>query len=211
MSSKISIFVAEDHLLMRKALVELINSYAHFQVVGEAGNGRELLRSLRKTKADIVLLDLEMPVMNGWQVMERLAEHPIKSSVVVLSQHVSFETQLHFISKGAKAYLPKNCDEDQFVSTLLEVNEKGYCFDEKIVTGLIGYQPVNKGSKNERLSLRELEVLKEIGNGLTDPQIAEKLNITKHTVHSHRMNMMNKTKTHNAAELIKFAVMHKII
>lgn len=196
---------------MRKALVDLINHIGHFEVTGEASDGKELLRLLRSHKPDIVLLDLEMPVMNGWEVMERLSVRPVKSSIVILSQHFSKEMQLHFISKGANAYLPKNCGEEQFTKTLLEVHHKGFCFDEEVVAGLIGYHPSENIPNKEHISPRELEVLVEIGNGLTDIQIADKLHITKHTVHSHRMKLLNKTKTHNSAELVKFAVRSALI
>lgn len=211
MNKKISVLLVEDHHIMRKALLKMIGDYDNFEVTGEAANGRELFQLLKTRKPDLVLLDIEMPVMNGWEVMEKLRLRYPQQSVIMLSQHYEMETMLHFISKGAKAYLPKNCGEELFIKTLYAVHEKGFYMQDDLEKALMGYKPQRTLTINGNISTRELEVLSEIGNGLTDQQISQKLNITKHTVHTHRNNLLLKTKTHNAAQLTKFAAKNGLI
>jgi DNA-binding NarL/FixJ family response regulator len=212
MERKIKIILVEDQELMRTALKALLKEYSQIDVVGEAANGRELLNMLKSKSADIVLLDIEMPVMNGKETLEKVNRRYPDIKVIMLSMHEELEFMQHFITSGAKAYIPKNTEEKIFIEIIHRVYEKGQYVSEEVLKAMMNNptQKVPDAIDKYAISNRELEVLRELCNGKTENEIAEKLKISHHTAHSHRMHLYLKTNTRNIVELVKYALKNRL-
>lgn len=210
MKKPIKIAIAEDHELVRQGMVALMREEQDINVVFDVSNGAELLERLKKNKVDIVLLDLEMPVVNGHQALKIITEKHPNVNVIIISMHY-FDT---FISEcilmGAKGFLPKNCDIETVVDALFAVQEQGYYFDTKISKSLLK----KLSSQKEKFSLdvkdplttREHQVLELVCGGKTNKEIGELLCISVRTVESHRKRISEKTNSQNVADLVLYAV-----
>lgn len=207
MPHKIRIVLAEDKALMRKSLIALLRDYASFEVVGEASNGRELLDILKYLSVDVVLLDLEMPIMNGVEVLKIMKRRYPDVKVMILSVHNQLVYVKEAIALGAKGYIAKDCFPSQLESAIVQIHETGFYLEEAMSKELLhdSVYGMAQPSLNKILSNREVEVLKEICSGKTEKEIANFLNISVHTVHFHKMNIYFKTNVHNIAGLLKFA------
>src|SRR6218665_3473946 len=198
METKIKLVIAEDQALMRRSLHSFLNEHPRLEVSGEAANGRELLDLMKTTVADLVLLDLEMPVLSGIEALKILHLRFPETRVLILSLHKEVAYVKHAMAHGASGYLSKDCHPEQLIAAILSVHEKGFYVEEALLKdrvrkSLYGVeQPLSK----ERLSSREKEVLKALCDGKSEKAIAQKLSISPHTVHFHRMNLHTKTKSH---------------
>lgn len=207
----IRLALADDQLLFRRGLVMLLRDMAGVQVVFECGNGEELLTGLRDNSIDIVLLDLEMPVMDGMEAIGRIKQEYPNVKVIVLSTHNKEKFILRAMDSGAAGYMLKSADTDEIESTIRSVQESGYYYSDRVshvmLHGLVSKQKV-KPTFNEvdPLSERELEVLRAICQGLTNTEIAGKLFISPRTVEGHRNNMLLKTGAKNTAGLVVYAM-----
>ncbi len=207
MAHKIKLLLAEDKALMRKSLIALLKDYTLFEVVGEASNGRELLDSLKYVQVDVVLLDLEMPVMNGVEVLKIMKRRYPDVKVMILSVHNQLGYVKEAIALGAKGYIAKDCFPSQLENAILQIHESGFYLEEAMSKELLhdSVYGMTQPSVSKILSNREVEVLKEICSGKTEKEIASYLNISVHTVHFHKMNIYFKTNVHNVAGLLRFA------
>lgn len=207
MDSKIKIILVEDKPLMRMSLASLLKDYAQFDVTGEAGNGRELLDLLKNTEADVVLLDIEMPVMTGIEALKIISLRFPSVKVIVLSQHTDIWYIKNAMAHGAKGYLTKNCLPEQLVKAISTIHEKGFYMEEALMKDLAqeSLYGTERPLSKQQLSAREKEVLSALCEGKSEKEIAQRLNISPHTVHFHRMNLHAKTKSHNLADLMKYA------
>lgn len=211
MRPMISLALADDQLLFRRGLVMLLRDMSGVQVVFECGNGEELLTGLRDNPIDIVLLDLEMPVMDGMEAIGRMKkEHP-DVKVIVLSTHNKEKFILHAMDSGASGYMLKSADTDEIESAIRSVHESGYYYSDRVshvmLHGLVSKQKVKPTFQEvDPLSERELEVLRAICQGLTNTEIAGKLFISPRTVEGHRNNMLLKTGAKNTAGLVVYAM-----
>lgn len=203
MNSKIRVLITEDHPLFREGIKKMINDENDVEVVGEAENGKRLLSLLRKVKCDIVLLDGRMPVMDGWKTLPKLTKEYPAIKVIMLTVSNEKESIEYFLSHGARAFLNKTYNSDKILNTIYTVHQNGYCVPDGYTEEVFKLKLTD--TDKPRISARELEVLEAFSDGLTEKQTAEKLKISQHTVHSHRMNMINKTGSNNIARLIKYA------
>lgn len=213
--NKIRIIVTEDQELMRKSLIALLKEDPAIEVVAEASNGKELLELMKHTEADIILLDIEMPVMSGAEALDVINKRFGDMKVIMLSMYAGVNFISELMSKGARAYLPKNCDPDSFFEAIHTVYSEGYYFDksvsEAMLRGLQKEKAINPVLDAMSLSDREIDILKEICEGKTNKQIAESLKISMHTVDFHRGNIYKKTKSKNLLSLLKYAIKSGII
>jgi len=211
MDKKIRIVIAEDKPLMRRMFTVFLNDYAEFEVVGESANGRELLDLLKCTETDIVVLDLEMPVMSGFEALAVMQLRFRDVKAVVLSVHNDVSRIREALSLGACGFISKDCIPEQLIQTLKNVYVKGFYIEEEIYKSLLQNISHESSGLKQKLSKREKEILKELHNGRTEKEIARILNISKGTVHFHRMNIYTKTGTHNLAELLKYITVNNLI
>jgi DNA-binding NarL/FixJ family response regulator len=207
----IRLALADDQLLFRRGLVMLLRDMSGVQVIFECGNGEELLTGLRDNPIDIVLLDLEMPVMNGLQTLGHLRKEYPDVKVIVLSTHNKEQFIAEAMDNGAAGYMLKSADTDEIESAIRSVQESGYYYSDR-VSHVMLHSVVTKQKVKptflevDPLSERELEVLRAICQGLTNTEIAGKLFISPRTVEGHRNNMLLKTGAKNTAGLVVYAM-----
>lgn len=217
MNDKKKLFIVEDHQLFREGLKAMLAAYHGIEVIGESADGHEALRAIQKLKPDIVLLDLSMPKINGYSVMReirRMFGGDIK--ILVISIHDSDHHVLQSFEEGADGYCIKDSSLEELRLAIRSVLEgKRYIspgIADKVLDGYIqrGKQ-LKPRSAWDSITYREQEVLKLIGEGYANKQIADLLNISPKTVEKHRASLMSKLDMHNAASLAAYAAERGLI
>ena len=214
----IRVFIVDDHTLIRDGLRTLLEADPEFAMVGEAGNGQELLDQLPTVAADVVLLDLNMPVLDGLATTLRLrAEYP-DLRILLLSMMTHERTIGEAMAAGAHGYVLKNADKYEVVAALRGVAAGKRFLCSEIGLGLLEKlllqepRPSAPGtSPGVHLTHREREILQLVASGLTNQEIADQLFTSKRTVESHRQNLLEKTGVRNTPALIKYAMEHGLL
>jgi len=208
--STIKLLLADDHPLIRAGFKSMLDN-ERFEIVGEAENGKELIELATELSPDIVLADINMPVMNGLVALERLSKLKPSIRFIILTMHEEREYILNAIKIGASGYLLKNIERPQLEQAIIAVFEGGKYFSP-IVTNILA-ESYNKPEAPDlgEISPREKEVLELVAGGKSTKQIADQLGISVRTVESHRINMLKKMKVNNTAELIRKAIEMKLI
>lgn len=208
----IRIALADDQVLFRRGMALLLRDMDDVQVAFECSNGKELLIAMRDNPVDIVLLDVEMPVMGGLEAMHHLnAEHP-GVKVVMLSMHEGDEHIVQAMELGANAYVVKTAEPQEIEDTIRGVDVNGYHFNDRVskvmLHGLIQRKKVKPIYKDDidPLTERELEVLIAICQELTTTEIAGQLFLSPRTVEGHRNKILLKTGARNTAGLVVYAL-----
>ena len=211
MSNKLNVFIVDDHDLFREGLRYLLSKSPLIGNVSEAGSGADFLQRLSAEMPDAVLMDIEMPGMNGIEATKRaVAQYP-QLKVIALSMygHESFYTDM--IDAGAKGFLLKNSRFEDVIRAVEEVAAGHNYFSPEILDAIVRNLHTKKNTKIDAdLSKREIEVLLNICKGQSNQEIAETLNISKRTVDKHRENILLKTDSKNTAELVVYAIKNQI-
>ncbi len=203
--TKIRLLLADDHPLIREGFKSLLDKNDRFEVVGEAENGKELIDLATRLVPDIILTDINMPIMNGLKAMEQLSQTLPQVKFIILSMHEEIGYILNALKIGARGYLLKNIERAELEKAILNVYEGGKYFSP-IVTSILA-ESISKPEPAEQVEItpREKEVLELVSKGSSTKQIADQLGISIRTVESHRINMLKKMKVSNSAELVKRA------
>jgi len=193
----------------------ILGDMAGVRVVLECANGEELLTALKRTPVDIVLLDLEMPVLDGTAAMQRIAEEFPAVKVIVLSSHDEDASIKRLMDLGAHGYMLKTAEPDEIDLAIRAVAESGFYLNDTVnralLHGLVHERKVRPNFKEvDPLSERELEVLRGICEEHTTAEIAAKLFVSPRTIDFHRNNLLLKTGARNAAGLVVYAMTHGI-
>ncbi|TVR40633.1 MAG: DNA-binding response regulator [Cryomorphaceae bacterium] len=209
----IRISLVDDHKLFRSGIRALLSAHNNFEVVSESDNGKEFTETVDQVKPDVVLMDLEMPEMDGMETTKYLKEHHPDVKVIVISMHNDEKFIVHLMEIGARGYLLKNADPDDIISAIHSVNETGYFFTELVsrvmLHGLVKGEKVKPSFlPGNDLTSREIEVLKLICQEFTAAEIGEKLFISPRTVEGHRNNLLLKIGARNIAGIVVFAMKH---
>lgn len=209
----IKIILADDHKLVRDGIKSLLQINPYFKVVAEVDNGAELIKKMEEMLPDVVLVDISMPNTNGLDAVSQLLKINPNFKFIMLTMHDDPEYILKSVETGAKGYLLKNVEFEELQTAIQTVASGGKYFNQQISERMIESLSKPKKSKEELpdLTTRELEILKEVANGLSTKLIADKLNISARTVETHRLHIMKKMYTQNTAELVKKAIELKII
>lgn len=207
----IRLAIADDQPLFRRAFVLLLRDMPDVQVMFDSANGEELLTGLKGNEVDIVLLDLEMPVMDGVEALRRIREEHTKVKVIVLSTHDDERSIVRMMELGANGYVLKTAEPDEVETAIRSVKESGYFFSDLVsrvmLQGLVKKESVKPVFNDvDPLSERELEVLRAICQEMTTTEIAGKLFLSPRTVEFHRNNILLKTGARNAAGLVVYAM-----
>ncbi len=210
----IKILLADDHKIMREGIRSMLEQEPDLEVVGEAGNGREVLELSSETNPDVIIMDINMPDMNGTEATRQLKKKSDRIKIVALSMHSDKYIVMDMLKAGASGYLLKDCSGQDIVSAIRSVYQ-GNSYLSPEITGVVIDNYVNKTSTDvpkapSKLTAKEREVLQLVAEGLTTKEISSSLNIATKTVDNHRVNIMNKLDLHNIAELTKFAIRHGI-
>jgi Response regulator containing a CheY-like receiver domain and an HTH DNA-binding domain len=209
---KIRIIIADDHQLFRNGLKILLNSFPDFEVIGEASNGEEFLKLLKSVKADIALMDINMPEMDGVEATRKGVKLSPDVNIIALSMYGEEEYYYKMVDAGAKGFLLKDSDISEVRDAILTVVKGGSYFSQELLYHVIQkIKHREHESKSANLSKREKEILFKICEGLSNQEIAETLFISKRTVDKHRANLLGKTNSKNTASLILFAIRNKLI
>ena len=213
LEDRIIVAVADDHTLFREGLVRLLDMQPTIEVAIQAANGAELLEKMAQQSVDVVLMDIDMPVMGGVEATRRISEEDARTKVIALSMHGDREFYFEMVAAGAKGFLLKSSELHEVVTAIESVCEGGSYFSQELLQMLVSQlRPANAlGQEGEPLSKREAEVLIEICRGYSNQEIADKLFISKRTVDKHRANILEKTGCRNTANLVYFAIKHKLI
>jgi DNA-binding NarL/FixJ family response regulator len=188
--------LADDHRLFCDGLEHVLSDSGRFEVIGKFYNGRSLLDDIQSFNPDLLVIDVEMPHLNGFDAIKRIRLNNSTTKIVVLSMHEEAVFSQEAYMLGADGYLNKSMESMQLVESLLKA-----CDGEKI------FPAASRVSKIETpFSDRETEILKLVSTGKTSEQIAERLKISPLTVKAHRRNMMRKLNVNNTAELISKAL-----
>jgi two-component system response regulator NreC len=208
----IKILLADDHQIVRHGLRTLLSSEADIEIIGEADNGRTVVKLAQELSPDVVIMDISMPDLNGIEATRQIITSDSQTKVIALSMHSDSLFVLNMFKAGASGYLLKDCALEELVKAVRTVmNRKIYLSpgisDIVIKDFVIGYSPSETSSSAYSiLTAREREVLQLMAEGKTTNQIAENLCVSIKTVEAHRKQMMNKLDIHSVAELTKYAI-----
>lgn len=209
---KIRIIITDDHQLFRNGLKILLSSFPEFEVTGEASNGAELIELLRTTKTDVILMDINMPEMDGIEATRKVGSLNQGICVIALSMYGEEEYYYKMVDAGAKGFLLKDSDISEVKEAIVTVMKGGSFFSQELLYHVIQkIKHREQETKSANLSRREKEILAKICEGLSNQEIADTLFISKRTVDKHRANLLGKTNSKNTASLILFAIKNKLI
>lgn len=214
----LNLILAEDHNIVRNGIRMLLGADIEINIVGEAVNGRQVLDMIAGgIKANIVLADINMPELDGIALIGELKKSSPEIKVVILSMLDNEKYVAQAFSEGASAYLLKNVSADELVFSLKHVHSGGKYLCAELAMLLMDklmytvHPPFNETSRQIDFSMREIEILHLIAEGLTNNEMSEKLFISKRTIEGHRQSLIEKTGSKNTAALIRFAVLSGIV
>ncbi len=216
MEAKIRIGLVDDHALIRKGLTALINDSDDMEVVLEAENGEHLLERLKFVQPDVLLLDLDMPVMDGRKALPLVKEQYPEIKVIILSMHDEDSMIITTMELGANAYLTKGGDPDELEKAIHSVYTTDYYLNERISRLTLQRLQKPKSFQNstlvaQSLSKREMEVLQLVCLEKSNTEIAEELHISPRTVEGHRQRIIQKIGAKNTIGMVVFALKEGLV
>jgi len=212
MKKRIRLLLVDDHPVVRRGIGSWLGQRENLEVAGEAGDGYEAMKKARELKPDIILMDIDMPHMNGLAVTELLRKELPKIKVLILSMYSNVEYVLRIMQSGAYGYVLKQAPPDDLVHAI-EVVYAGEAFFSPDVARIALNQFVRGGESPIALQLtsRECEVLARIAEGLSNREIASQLDIGVRTIETHRERIMRKLGIYHVAGLTKFAIARGLV
>ncbi len=205
MNSTIKLLVADDHAIVRDGIVSLLQSMPDFEVTGTAGNGYEVLDLAGKQPVDVCLLDISMPGMDGIETARKLRQSNPAIKIIMLTTYSDREIISELVHIGVSGYLLKNSDKEELAEAICRVMKGRHYFSEDIEKIILEGLTEKRAPQIVPLTDRELQVVQLLAKEYTNDKIAAELHISFRTVETHRKNIMQKTKAHNLAGLLKFA------
>lgn len=208
---EVKVLVVDDHRIVLDGLCAMLEGAHGFRCIGTMENGQQALDRLKLTRADVVLMDIDMPVMDGIEATTRIKRTMPDVKVISLTHHNERAMVQRLMDCGSDGYLLKNIDRDGLLNAIRKVMNGQKFFSEDVTRKLAEREMVTAASgAPAELTERETEILRLICEGLSSKQIGEKLFISPRTVDTHRTNLMNKLDIHNVAGLIRFAFQNGI-
>jgi DNA-binding NarL/FixJ family response regulator len=211
-SQKKRILIIDDHPLFREGIKTILNRKSTYEVVGEAGTGREGLSMANRLKPDLVLLDLSLPDMRGLDLIHKIIDSSMDSGILIVSMHSKIDYIVKSFQYGAMGYIVKDSAAETLLNALVHIEAGDYYMDssvsQKVVKKLATLPTKKKISTKtsyEALPPREQEVMAMLADGMNAAQIAEKLFISPKTAENHRANIMRKLNLHSTVELVRYA------
>lgn len=207
------IVIVDDHTLFRNGLKILLNNLKDYRVVAEASNGKEFLEILETVQPDLILLDIEMPVMDGIEAAEIALQKYPHLKIITLSMYGEEDYYYKMVNAGVKGFVLKNSDIKEVKAALETVYDGGSYFSSELLENLVNNLKTIKKDKESHteLSERELEILVLICQGYSNQEIADLLFISKRTVDKHRANILEKSESKNTAQLVVYAIKNRLV
>jgi DNA-binding NarL/FixJ family response regulator len=214
----ISLVIVDDHQVVIDGLKVLLMSAGDIKVIGSANNGSQLFKILKNKEPDIIILDLVLPQTSGIDVLKQLQKSYQKIKIIVYTGNTPEDMIVEALENGALGILPKNSSQEELINAIRAVSQGYQYFGEKITHSIIRTFIHRSRSKSryseippETLTKREQEIVKLFAEGHTYKEIAYKLNISTHTVESHKVNILNKLNLKTIIDLVKYAIKYKFI
>jgi DNA-binding NarL/FixJ family response regulator len=203
---KISIILVDDHKLIRDSWSFILNSDPRFKVIGETSNGEEAVEIVKTLKPDIVLMDVNMAPVNGFDATKQIISYSPGTKVIAVSMHTMPAYAKLMMQIGAMGYVTKNSSKDEMIKAIIEVSSgrKYVCDEVKNILAQKELEEDHAPADMNNLSRRELDIIKLIKEGLSSKEIASQLDISLKTVEVHRYNILKKLKLKNTAALVNF-------
>lgn len=212
--NEIKVLVTDDHQIIVDGLKSLLNNSADFKVIGEANNGREALKIIENVEVDVVLMDIDMPVMNGIETLKEIRRRRLEVKVIILSMHHEAGMIKSLIDLGAMGYLLKSSPQEELAAAIRKVATGQQYFSTQVTLSLLNKPQNSNNAESESAGLlteRETEIIKLIAEGFSNKEIGAKLFISHRTVDTHRTNLMKKIQVENIAGLISYAIKNGIV
>ena len=215
----VTIFIADDHSILRDGLKLILSAEPNFEVVGESGDGRETVDLVEKLKPEILILDISLPSMSGIEVTRHLRKYAPDTGIIILSRHDNEEYVTQLLKFGIRGYILKEDAGDDMIRAIEEVIKGNMFLSPRIATSLVtDYMSVKKEKDADEkrtpfgiLTSREREILKLIAEGNKSAEIGKTLRISAQTVKTHRANIMKKLDIHKTADLVHYAIKHGFV
>jgi len=208
----IRILIADDHAIVRKGLKQILSETSDLVVAGEAGNGREAIEKIYKSKYDLVLLDISMPGRGGLEVLSELKKKKPHLPVLILSMHPEEQYAVRALKTGAAGYLAKESAPEELIRAIRKVSRGGKYVTASLAERLASEIKINvEKPRHEFLSNREYQILCMIASGKAVKQISEELSLSVKTISTYRCRVLNKMNMKNNAELTHYAIQNYLV
>lgn len=209
----IRVMIADDHSLIREGLRQLLEFDGSIKVVGEAANGVECLNNLEKYDPEVLLLDINMPEMNGIEVLKKMKENQSPVKVLILTVHNELEYLMNAVDIGVEGYIMKDSESAELKKAIRAIRDGENYIQSSLIPAL-NHQLLNRDVDKDKVALltnRELEVLIQVANGMFNKEIATNLNISERTVKNHISNIFKKIEVSDRTQAAVFAIKNNII
>ncbi len=211
MSETIRVLIADDHTIVRSGLNLLLSSEPDIEVIGEATDGHTAVQMAAEVSPDVVLMDIGMPGLNGFQATREIKEQNPAANILVLTMHRSDEYFFQMLEAGASGYILKGAETSELIHAV-RIVARGDVFLYPSMAGRLVQQFLShtgsESATGPKLTPREREILKLVAEGFTNREIADRLVVSPSTVHTHRTNLMQKLNLHTRHELVQYAKRH---
>ncbi|ADL07151.1 response regulator [Thermosediminibacter oceani] len=212
--SKISVVLADDHVLVRKGLKKILEMESDIEVVGEASNGLEAVEEVRTKAPDVVLMDINMPKLNGVEATRVLKKESLKTKVIILTIYDDREYLLELLKTGISGYILKDIDPQALVEAVRAVSRGETYIQPTLTRALIAEynrlsQPISRASRP--LTAREKEVMAYIAEGMSNIEISEKLGISEKTVKNHVSSILRKLNLMDRTQVAVYALKNNLV
>lgn len=212
---KIKVMIVDDHPLVREGVRSCLKHQSHFEIVGEASGGEEAVSKAKKLVPDVVLMDINMPGVNGLESATELIKKSPKSKVLIFTMHDSKEYIVKVIEAGMKGFVLKDSSPSELIAAIESVARGEVYFSNKVsqfvMNDYIKSMTKKTGVNTGNLSKREIEVIALIAEGQSNKDIAQKLFISIRTVETHRERIMRKLDIHTVAGLTRYAISNGLV
>ncbi len=215
MKKPIKIAIADDHQMFREGLISRFKEYEELEVIFDVSNGVELLEQCKKRKPDVILMDLQMPEMDGFDATEKVIQKYPEINVLVVSTHNEETFIRHLLKRGARGFILKEQSTETIVDAVYSVLETGYYFNDNVtkamLKGFLVQENVKPTFQKANLTQREMEVVRLMSKEYTTREIADKLFVSTRTIDGHKERILEKTKTRNAVGIIMYAIKNNLL
>jgi DNA-binding NarL/FixJ family response regulator len=209
--NKMKVYIADDHTFVRKGMIRLLNTFQRIGELKEASNGNELIELVRASAPDAIILDLEMPVLNGFDTSKYLLEHYPDVKILILTMHTEEVFILNLMELGVHGFLNKNAEPEEVEHALYSIFDKDFYRNEIVNEALRKGIKRTPHATTSKLSPRELEILLLICQELTPTEISTRLKISEKTFFNHRTNILSKTGVRGNVGIVKYAYQNGLI